>query len=152
MSVAFSTSWNVCSSWPVGGMTAERSNKLLSPKLLCMRGTTQTLSDENRCRGGQCRQEIGCRKPGSPYSITEGRVPELILQFLAVSQQVTWVINPAVGCHYFPPGLQLPSQPLRRLLPISLFGKQTHNGCEQFAQDCYPTANPGPILRLRPAR
>ena len=28
------------------------------------------------------------------------------------------VINPAVGCHYFPPGLQLPSQPLRGLLPI----------------------------------
>ena len=28
----------------------------------------------------------------------------------AVSQQVTCVINPEVGCHYFPPGLQLPSQ------------------------------------------
>ena len=24
-------------------------------------------------------------------------------RFLAVSLQVTWVINPAVGCHYFPP-------------------------------------------------
>ena len=34
-------------------------------------------------------------------------------RFLAVSLQVTWVINPAVGCHYFPPGPQLPSQPLR---------------------------------------
>ena len=33
-------------------------------------------------------------------------------RFLAVSLQVTWVINPAVGCHYFPPGPQLPSQPL----------------------------------------
>ena len=29
-----------------------------------------------------------------------------------------WIINPAVGCHYFPPGLQLPPQPLRGLLPI----------------------------------
>ena len=29
-----------------------------------------------------------------------------------------WVINPAVGCHYFPPGLQLPSQPVKGLLPI----------------------------------
>jgi len=29
-------------------------------------------------------------------------------RFLAVSLHVTWVINPAVGCHYFPPGLQLP--------------------------------------------
>jgi len=54
-------------------------------------------------------------------------------RFLAVSLQETWVINPAVGCHYFPPGLQLPSQPLRGLLPISLFGEQRHDGCEQFA-------------------
>ena len=29
-------------------------------------------------------------------------------RFLAVSLQKTWVINPAVGCHYFQPGLQLP--------------------------------------------
>ena len=54
-------------------------------------------------------------------------------RFLAVNLQVTWVINPAVGCHYFPPGLQLPSQPLRGLLPILLLGKQRHDGCEQFA-------------------
>jgi len=31
---------------------------------------------------------------------------------------MTWVINQTVGCHYFPPGLQLPPQPLRGLLPI----------------------------------
>jgi len=37
-------------------------------------------------------------------------------RFLAVSLQVTWVINPAVGCHYFPPDLQLPPQLLRALL------------------------------------
>ena len=60
-------------------------------------------------------------------------------RFLAVSLQVTWVINPVVGCHYFLPGLQLPSKPLRGLLPISLLGEQRHDGCEQFAQDCYPT-------------
>ena len=34
---------------------------------------------------------------------------------------------------YFPLGPQLPSQPLRGLLPISLLGEQRHNGCEQFA-------------------
>ena len=54
-------------------------------------------------------------------------------QFLAVSLQVTWVTNPAVGCHYFSPGLQLPSQPLRGLLPILLLVEQRHDGCEQFA-------------------
>ena len=54
-------------------------------------------------------------------------------RFLAVSLQVTWIINPTVGCHYFPPDLQLPSQPLRGLLPVLLLGGQRHNGCEQFA-------------------
>ena len=56
-------------------------------------------------------------------------------RFLAVSLQVTWVINPAVGCHYFPPGLQLPPEPLKGLLPVLLLGEQRHNGCdcEQFA-------------------
>ena len=49
------------------------------------------------------------------------------------SLKVTWVINSAVGCHYFPPGPQLPSQPLRGPLPISLIGEQRHDGCEQFA-------------------
>ena len=71
-------------------------------------------------------------------------------RFFAVSLQVMWVINPTVGCHYFPPGLQLPSQPLRGLLPILLLGEQRHNGCKQFAQDCYPTVSrlrfePGPF-------
>jgi len=46
-------------------------------------------------------------------------------RFVAVSLQVTWVTNPAVGCHYFPPGLQLHPQPLRGLLPISLLGERT---------------------------
>jgi len=31
--------------------------------------------------------------------------------------------------------------PLRGLLPILLLGEQRHDGCEQFAQDCYPTAS-----------
>ena len=70
--------------------------------------------------------------------------------FLAVSLQVTWVINPTVDCHYFPPGLQLPPQPLRGLLPVLLLGEQRHNGCEQFAYDCHPTSSrlrfePGPF-------
>ena len=52
--------------------------------------------------------------------------------------------KPGGGCHYFPPGPQLPPQPLRGLLPILLLGKQRHNECEQFAWDRYPTT-----LRLR---
>ena len=45
-------------------------------------------------------------------------------RFSTVSLHVTWVINPAVGCHYFPPGLQLPLRPLSRLLLILLLGKR----------------------------
>ena len=69
---------------------------------------------------------------GSPYSITERRVPELIP---VLSSQPAGDVSHKRGgsCHYFPPGLQLPSQPLRGLLPISLLGEQRHGGCEQFA-------------------
>jgi len=31
------------------------------------------------------------------------------------------------------PGSQLPSQPLRGQVPISLLDEQKHDGCEQFA-------------------
>ena len=44
-------------------------------------------------------------------------------------------LNPTVGRHYFPPGLQLTPQPSRGLLPVLpvlLPGEQRHNGCEQF--------------------
>ena len=56
-----------------------------------------------------------CKKgKGSPYSITKHRVPELIP---VLGNQPAGDVshkNPAVGCHYFLPGLQLPSQPLKR--------------------------------------
>ena len=78
---------------------------------------------------------------GSPYSITEHRVPELIPVLgsqpagflLPFCGEIKLCINPAVGCRYFPPGLLLPPQPLRGLLPISLLGEQRHNGCELLA-------------------
>ena len=76
----------------------------------------------------------GKKGKGSPYSITERRVLELIpVLGSQPAGDVSRVINPAVGCHYFPPGLQLLLQPLRGLLPILLLGEQRHNGCEQFA-------------------
>jgi len=59
---------------------------------------------------------------GSPYSITERTVLELI-SVLGSQPVGDAVINLAVGCHYFLPGLQLPSQPLRGLLPMSLLGE-----------------------------
>jgi len=69
---------------------------------------------------------------GSPYSIAERRVPELIL--VLDSQPAGEVSHK--------PGGRLPllsarptvtPQPLRGLLPILLLGEQRRNGCELFA-------------------
>ena len=76
--------------------------------------------------------ELKSTGKGSPYSIAERRVPELI-PVLGSQPAGDVNLNPAVGYHYFSPGLQLPSQPLRGLLPISLLGEQRHDECEQFA-------------------
>jgi len=46
---------------------------------------------------------------GSPYSNAERRVPELIP--VLGSQPAGDPSHTTVGCHCFPPGLQLPSQP-----------------------------------------
>jgi len=74
--------------------------------------------------------------------VTHTRLPSIGFwswsQCLAVSLQVRWVINPAVGCHYFPTGLQLPPQPLRGLQPVLLLGVNSlpktvtwqHRGCD----------------------
>ena len=56
-----------------------------------------------------------------------------VQNFFVVNNGLLCSINLTVGCHYFPPGLQLPPQPLRGLRPILLLGEQRHNGCEQFA-------------------
>jgi len=69
---------------------------------------------------------------GSPYSITERRVPELIPVLGS---------QPAVDMSH-KPGCRLPllsARPavtlatLRGLLPIPLLGEQRHDGYEQFA-------------------
>jgi len=72
---------------------------------------------------------------GSPYSITERRVPELIpvlgsqpagdVSHKPGSRLPSLSARPAV-CSY-------PPQPLRGLLPILLLGEQRHDGYEQFA-------------------
>jgi len=76
--------------------------------------------------------EKGKRK-GSPYSITECRVPELIPVLGSQPAGDLSHLAHTPFSHYFPPGPQLPSQPLRGLPPISLIGEQRHDGCEQFA-------------------
>ena len=81
-----------------------------------------------------CRQSLQCRPSekgkGSPYSIIERRVPELI----------PVLGNQPAGDVSHKPGGRLPllsarpaPQPLRVLLPILLLGEQRHDGREQFA-------------------
>jgi len=89
------------------------------------RPETVTHPSTNRVRCGltSFMRRTPLKGTGSPYSITERRVPELIP--VLGSQPAGGVSHkPAVGCHYFPPGLQLPSQPLKGLLPISLLGER----------------------------
>jgi len=97
-----------------------------------------------------------CNKgKGSQYSITERRVQELIPVLGS---------QPAGGVSHKPSG-RLPllsARPavtpatLKRAATNLLLGEQGHNGCEQFAQDCYPTASrlqfEPELLRLSPAR
>ena len=73
------------------------------------------------------------KNKGSPYSITKRRVPELIPVLGSQPAGDVSHKHGGIGCHYVPPGLQLPPQPLRGLLPVSLLGEQRHNGCEQLA-------------------
>ena len=54
--------------------------------------------------------------------------------------QVTSIINPVIGCHYFPLGLRLPSQSqsITALWPVPTCTAwwQMHKGCKQLAQGC----------------
>ena len=69
----------------------------------------------------------------SPYSITERRVPELIL--VLGSQHAGDVSHKLDGrLPLLSAKLQLHSQPFRGLLhAVSLLGEQRYDGCEQFA-------------------
>ena len=124
--------WNTASSWT----RCDCCRLWCASVQLVSTGATRSLATPiTRLRHvvihGRSNKVSCCRK------LAHTRLPSVEFRgwfrFLAVSLQVTWVINPAVSCHYFPPGLQLPSQPLRGLLPISLLGEQRHDGCEQFA-------------------
>jgi len=70
---------------------------------------------------------------GSPYSITECRVPELIP--ILGSQPAGDVGHKPGGrlpLLYARPAVTLTTL-IRGVLPISLLGEQRHDGCEQFA-------------------
>jgi len=74
-----------------------------------------------------------CKKSkGSPYSIAERRVPELIP--VLGSQHAGDVSHkPGGRLTLLSARPAVTPQPLRGLLPISLLGEQRHDGCEQFA-------------------
>ena len=72
----------------------------------------------------------GKKGKGSPYSITERRVPELVPVF--GSQPAGDVSHKPGGRLPLLSARQLPPQPLIGLLPILLLGEQRHNGREQF--------------------
>ena len=55
-------------------------------------------------------QILAKKGKGSPYSITERRVPELI-PVLGSQPAGDMSHNPAVGCHYFPPVRSYPRNP-----------------------------------------
>jgi len=77
-------------------------------------------------------------------------------RYFAISLQVTWVINPVVGCHYFLPGGQLSLQSLRGLLSTLQLGeyRDTMDVCPLpksfIRQRCDCDLNSG-LLRLSPA-
>ena len=68
---------------------------------------------------------------GSPYSITERRVPELI-PVLGSQSAGNVSHKPSDRLPLLSASLQLPPQPLTGLLPVLLLGEERHNGCEQF--------------------
>ena len=79
-----------------------------------------------------------------PYSITERRVPELIpVLGSQPAGDVTHKLGGRLPLLSARPAVT-PATLKTAAIPILLLGEQRHNGCKQFAKDCYPTA-----LRLR---
>jgi len=72
----------------------------------------------------------GKRGKGSPYTIAERGVPELIP---VLGSQPAGDVSHKPGARLPLLFRHLPSQPLRGLLTVSLLGEQRHDGCEQFA-------------------
>ena len=70
---------------------------------------------------------------GSPYSITERRVPELIPVLCSQpAGDVSRKPGGRLSLLSARPAVTLATL-IRGLLPVSLLGEQRHDGCEQFA-------------------
>ena len=67
---------------------------------------------------------------------------------LAVSLQVTWVINPAIGCRYFPPGLQLPLWGLPAILLLGERGTMGVNSLPKTSDSIAAAIWTQALLRL----
>jgi len=72
--------------------------------------------------------------------VTEHRLPELI-PVLGSQPAGDVSRNPGGRLPLLSARPAVTPTTLKRVLPISLLGEQRHNGCEQFAQDCYPTVS-----------
>ena len=125
------------------------------------------------------RSALTLKGKGSPYSITVRRVHTHCIvyqrirdfrdnsaiqidiyhtipfwswsQFLAVTLQVKWIINPTVGCHYFPPGLQLPRNLYEGCYQFCCFVNRGTMGVNSLpktvtGQHCNCDLNPGPSV------
>jgi len=68
---------------------------------------------------------------GSPYSVTELRVPEVIP--VLGSQLAGGMSDPGGRLPLLSARPAVTPQPLRGLLPVLLLGEQRHDGCELFA-------------------
>ena len=88
----------------------------------------------------------GKKGKGSPYSITKRRVPELIP--VLGSQPVGDVSHKPNGrLSLLSARPAITPATLKRAATNFAAGEQRHDGCEQFALDCYPTAS---RLRFEP--
>jgi len=83
--------------WPSAGARPAKVGRL-PPEHLPPDGPKPDPSRGQTAHHGM--QPIKSVTKGSPYSITERRVPELI-PVLGSHLQVTWIIKPTLGCHYF---------------------------------------------------
>jgi len=108
------------SRWQVIDMTAEIYNAGYPSCLFCVQNDTLSLCCVgcSFCGGWKILYRNALTQPMDlKVKVAHTRLPSLWFrswtQFLTVSLQVTQVINLVVGCHYFPPGLQLLPQPLR---------------------------------------